>query len=77
MIAITVAALAGGIAAEAAVINVTTNDSYTKIESANPGDEVQQAVADQCQQYDAEQRGYRPQVGLPRERKRLHKTPPN
>ena len=31
---------AGFIGANAAVINVTTNDSYTKIESANPGDEV-------------------------------------
>ena len=26
--------------ANAAIINVTTNDNYTKIESANPGDEV-------------------------------------
>src|SRR5688572_28758226 len=35
-----VAAGAGCIAPQAAVINVTTNDNYTKIESANPGDEV-------------------------------------
>jgi hypothetical protein len=35
-----VAVWAGGIASEAAVINVSTNDNYTKIESANPGDEV-------------------------------------
>jgi len=31
---------ATGITSEAAVINLTTNDNYTKIESANPGDEV-------------------------------------
>jgi hypothetical protein len=35
-----VAVFAGCIASNAAVINVTTNDNYTKIESANPGDEV-------------------------------------
>src|SRR5262245_7146010 len=34
------AVLASWLTAEAAVINVTTNDNYTKIESANPGDEV-------------------------------------
>jgi len=36
----TVGVFAGCLALEAAVINVTTNDSYTKIEAANPGDEV-------------------------------------
>ena len=34
------ALLAGCLAAEAAVVNVTTNDNYTKIEAANSGDEV-------------------------------------
>ena len=29
-----------GAGAGAAVINVTTNDNYTKIESAQPGDQV-------------------------------------
>jgi hypothetical protein len=37
---IVVAVLAGCSAGEAAVITVTTNDNYTKIESAIPGDEV-------------------------------------
>jgi hypothetical protein len=31
---------AGRLTSDAAIINVTTNDNYTKIESANPGDEV-------------------------------------
>jgi hypothetical protein len=35
-----VAVLMSCVGVEAAVINVTTNDSYTKIEAANPGDEV-------------------------------------
>src|SRR6266576_6113368 len=35
-----VAGRASCLASEAAVINVTPSDSYTKIESANPGDEV-------------------------------------
>ena len=35
-----VVALVSCVIADASVINVTTNDSYTKIESANPGDDV-------------------------------------
>src|SRR5688572_19369211 len=35
-----VVAAGGCIALQAAVISITTNDNYTKIESANPGDEV-------------------------------------
>src|SRR6266576_1861254 len=35
-----VAAWASGVVTQAAVVNITPGDSYPKIESANPGDEV-------------------------------------